>query len=111
MALGYKQSQRVEEAWRTLKSGLKLRPVYHWAPHRIHAHVSIAVLALLLERMAERACGDTWRNIRNCLKGIQLVQLLKERTAVWQVTEPSEKARKILKNLELKDPGPILRID
>ena len=32
MALGYKQLQRVEEAWRTLKSGLKLRPVYHWAP-------------------------------------------------------------------------------
>ena len=76
MALGYKQLQRVEEAWRTLKSGLRLRPVYHWAPHRIHAHVSIAVLALMLERMAERACGDTWRNIRNRLKRIQLAQLL-----------------------------------
>ena len=32
-ALGYKQLQRVEEAWRTLKSGLRLRPVYHWAVH------------------------------------------------------------------------------
>lgn len=39
MALGYKQLQRAEKAWRQLKSGLKLRPVYHWAPHRIHAHV------------------------------------------------------------------------
>lgn len=28
MALGYKQLQRVEEAWRTLKSGIRLRPVY-----------------------------------------------------------------------------------
>ncbi|MFB6358317.1 MAG: hypothetical protein ABEJ96_04740 [Thiohalorhabdaceae bacterium] len=37
MALGYKQQQRVEEAWRTMKDGLKLRPVHHWAPHRIHA--------------------------------------------------------------------------
>ncbi|MGH8067996.1 MAG: hypothetical protein ACRERE_22765 [Candidatus Entotheonellia bacterium] len=27
-ALGYKQLQRVEEAWRTLKSGLRLRPVF-----------------------------------------------------------------------------------
>ena len=53
MALGYKQLQRVEEAWRTLKSGLKLRPVYHRAPHRIHAHVALTVFALLLERMAE----------------------------------------------------------
>ncbi len=31
-ALGYKQLQRVEEAWRTLQSGLRLRPVYHYAP-------------------------------------------------------------------------------
>lgn len=28
----------------------------HWLPHRVEAHVSIAVLALLLERTAERAC-------------------------------------------------------
>ena len=41
MALGYKQLQRVEEAWRTLKSGIRLRPVYHWTPHRICAHVTV----------------------------------------------------------------------
>jgi hypothetical protein len=27
VALGYKQLHRVEEAWRSLKSGLRLRPV------------------------------------------------------------------------------------
>ena len=64
LALGYKQLQRVKEAWRTLKSGLPLRPVFHWAAHRIHAHVFLTVLALLLERMAEAACADPWRNIR-----------------------------------------------
>jgi hypothetical protein len=46
LALGYKQRQRVEEAWRPLKSGLRLRPVSHWAVHRIHAHVALSVLAL-----------------------------------------------------------------
>jgi len=46
LALGYKQLQRVEEAWRTLKSGLRVRPVYHWAVHRIHAHVALSVVAL-----------------------------------------------------------------
>jgi transposase len=63
LALGYKQRQRVEEAWRSLKSGLRVRPVYHWAVHRMHAHVALSVLALLLERVIEQACGDTWRNI------------------------------------------------
>src|SRR5215831_6945537 len=76
LALGYKQLQRVEDAWRTLKSGLRLRPVFHWAPHRIHAHVALTVFALLLECVAERACGDTWRNIRDDLKQIKLAQLL-----------------------------------
>jgi len=108
MALGYKQLQRVEEAWRTLKSGLKLRPVYHWAPHRIHAHVVLTVHALLLERMAEQACADTWRNIRNDLRQIKLAQLLSPNGMVWQVTEPGPDAAKRLKSLQIKKPPPIL---
>ena len=64
MALGYKQLQRVEQAWRQLKTGLRLRPVYHRAVRRIHAHIALTVIALLLERMAEHACADTWRNMR-----------------------------------------------
>ena len=55
MALGYKQLQRVEQAWRQLKSGLRLRPVYHRAVHRIHAHIALTVIALLLERMPQAA--------------------------------------------------------
>ena len=111
MALGYKQLQRVEEAWRTLKSGLRVRPVYHWTPHRICAHVSLSVLALLLERVAEQACGDTWRNIRDDLKQIKLAQLLSPNGTVWQVTEPSPQAANRLKSLKINKPPPILRVD
>src|SRR5262245_39361140 len=97
LALGYKQLQRVEEAWRTLKSGLRVRPVYHWAVHRIHAHVALSVLALLLERVIEQACGDTWRNIRAALERIKLAQLLSPHGEVWQVTEPAPEAVNHLK--------------
>lgn len=110
MALGYKQLQRVEEAWRTLKSGLRLRPVFHWAPHRIHAHVFLTVLALLLERMAEHACADTWRNIRDDLKRIKLAQLLSPNGTLWQVTEPPPAALKRLKSLHIKNPPPLLQL-
>jgi hypothetical protein len=110
MALGYKQLQRVEEAWRQLKSGLKLRPVYHWAPHRIHAHVAITVLALLLERLAERACSDTWRNIRDDLKRIKLAQLSSPNGTVWQVTDPAPETAKRLKSLRISPPPPILKL-
>ena len=110
MALGYKQLQRVEQAWRDMKSGLHLRPVFHWAPHRIHAHVAITVLALLLERTAEHACADTWRNISDRLRRIQLAQLLSPNGAVWQVTDPTEDAAKCLKSLQIKPPAPVLSL-
>jgi hypothetical protein len=110
LALGYKQLQRVEEAWRTLKSGLRVRPVSHWAVHRIHAHVALSVLALLLERVIEQACGDTWRNIRADLEQIKLAQLLSPHGTVWQVTEPSPEASNHLKYLDLKNPPAILHL-
>lgn len=110
LALGYKQLQRVEIAWRSLKSGLKLRPVFHWAPHRIHAHVALTVLSLLLERVAEKACDDTWRNIKDDLRRIKLAQLLSPNGTVWQVTEPAPDALKRLKSLQIPKPPPILHL-
>jgi len=104
MALGYKQLQRTEQAWRRLKSGLRLRPVYHWRPHRIHAHVALTVLALLLERVAEHACADTWRNIRDDLRQIKLAQLSSPNGTVWQVTEPAPAASNRLKSLQIHNP-------
>jgi len=110
LALGYKQLQRVEEAWRTLKSGLRLRPVYHWAVHRIHAHVGLSIMALLLERVIEQACQDTWRTIRADLDRIKLGQLWSPHGEVWQVTEPGPEGTKHLKNLDLKHPPAILHL-
>jgi len=110
LALGYKQQQRVEEAWRTMKSGLRMRPVFHWAPHRIHAHIAITVLSLLLERAIEHACQDTWRNVRDDLKQIQLAQLSSPNGTVWQVTDPGQDADKRLKALKLKPPKPLLSL-
>jgi hypothetical protein len=84
--------------------------VFHWAAHRIHAHVALTVLSLLLERTAEHACGDTWRNLRDDLKRIQLAQLLSPHGTVWQVTEPTAEASKRLKLLRIKPPAPVLKL-
>jgi hypothetical protein len=39
---------RVEQCWHTVKGGLRTRPIFHGTPHRICAHVSLCVLALLV---------------------------------------------------------------
>ena len=46
----------------------------------------------LVERTAEHACADTWRNIRDDLKRIQLAQLIGSNATLWQVTEPCPSA-------------------
>ena len=84
--------------------------MYHWAVHRIHAHIALSVLALLLERMAEHACADTWRNIRDDLEQVKLAQLSGPNGTLWQVTEPRPSALKRLKSLQINNPPPILNL-
>ena len=108
LALGYKQLMRVEQSWRQLKSGLRMRPVFHWVAHRIHSHVFLSILGLLLERVAERECGDTWRNIRDDLKQIKLAELTGPNGTLWQVTEPRPEARNRLRSMKIDNPPTII---
>ena len=62
------------------------------------------MLSLLLERVIEHACQDTWRNVRDDLKRIQLAQLSSPNGTVWQVTEPTAEAANRLKALKIKPP-------
>ena len=69
------------------------------------------MVALLLERLAERACQDTWRNIRDDLRQIKLAQFLTPQGELWQVTEPLPAAANRLKHLGVPAPPPILKIE
>ena len=59
VVLGYKQLYEVEDAFRTLKTTLDMRPVYHWLEDRIRAHIVLCWLALLLVRIASVRTGQT----------------------------------------------------
>ena len=106
MALGYKQLMRVEQCWRSMKSGLRMRPVYHWKPHRIRAHLTLCVLALLLERVAEIRAGDTWRNIVARLDTIKVVEYERGEARVQQTTEVRADVRSLLEALRASRAGP-----
>ncbi len=110
VALGYKQLMQVERAWRLLKSGMRIRPIFHWMPHRIAAHVSLTMIALLLERVAENACGASWRAIQDDLRQVKLAQLMTPSGEVWQVSEPRPEAANRLKQLQIPPPPPLWRV-
>ena len=104
LALGYKQLMRVEECWRTMKSGLRMRPVYHWAPHRIEAHIKLCVLGLLLERVAEIRAKDTWRNLVAKLDTVKVVEYTRGAVRVRQTTELRAEVSGLLKTLGVVPP-------
>jgi hypothetical protein len=104
LALGYKQLMRVEECWRTMKSGLRTRPAFHWRAHRICAHISLCVLALLLERVAEIRVGDTWRNIVARIDSVKVVEYERAGARIQQTTELRGEVPALLRRLKVEPP-------
>lgn len=46
----YKRLQHIEAAWRQMKTvQLEIRPVWHWKPDRVRAHVFLCMLAYLVQ--------------------------------------------------------------
>jgi hypothetical protein len=109
IALGYKQLLEVERAFRTLKSTLNLRPVYHSRDDRIRSHVLLCWLALLLVRIAELETGRTWRTIRRLMQQQNLVDLSSRNGRILQHTELTNDQRNILKKLKITPPKRILQ--
>jgi transposase len=76
----YMQLVRVEEAFRTLKGDLALRPIYHQTAGRIEAHIFLAFLAYCLhvtlaQRLTAQAAGLTPRAVLEQFKAIQLLDV------------------------------------
>lgn len=104
VALGYKQLAEVERAWRTLKTDLDLRPMYHRATNRIKAHVLLCWLALLLVRVIETSCEKTWPKIRQEMDRMHRGVFECPSGRFVQRTQPSAKQLEYFKALGVAPP-------
>ena len=76
----YLQLTQVEEAFRTLKNDLAIRPIFHQAEQRIEAHVFIAFLAYCLyvtlgRQLKSLAPGLTARSALEKFTAVQMVDV------------------------------------
>ena len=110
IAVGYKQLLEVERGWPDMKQVIDLRPVYHRREDRIRAHVLLCWLALLLARIAENACGDTWPNLRRELDRIHVGTFTGPAGTLRQRTEITKPQLSILKTLEIDAPPRIYQL-
>ena len=104
LAQGYKQLLEVERSFRTMKTTLDIRPVYHTKDERIRSHVLLCWLSLLLIRVIERETALSWNKVRTEMERLHLVEFLAENRRVFQYTELSKDQRSILKKLNIKPP-------
>jgi transposase len=111
VALGYTSMMLIEGCFRRMKTtGLQTRPIYHWRPHRIIAHVKLCVLALLLERAAEIRCQQTWRTIRHTLDQFKVVRYRMHGKTIVQSTQVTAPIAEILRSLGVPLPQRILEV-
>ena len=111
IALGYKGMWIIESCFRKMKTtGLEVRPMFHWMPQRITAHVKLCVLALMIQRAAELRTEMTWTNIRTALDTLKAVSYRTEKQAIVQTTNPTKSAAAILKKLDITKPKTIISV-
>jgi len=103
----YRSKDRVEKDFHIIKSIVKLRPIRHYRDEKVRAHVTICVLALLLERTLERTLRlhDDSRSaaeILNILKTNHLnVMELPESKSIYKLTRPGTDQMSIITTLGL----------
>jgi transposase len=111
-ACGYKSLMVIERCFRSLKrTQIKMTPMYHWLSRRIETHVKICVLALMIERLAERACGRSWHQIHHTLDSLQVTKLFNLNQRVHLRNEISKGTHNILKKLDIKPPKQVLHLE
>jgi transposase len=107
----YKDLNEVERGFRSLKDPLGMRPIWHHVARRVQAHIFVAALAFLIERMLERALKTAGvslsaRSALEALKTIRYVRFRVDGELRGGVTPGSTRARQVLKALHLTDHRP-----
>ena len=107
----YKQLTEVERGFRSLKDPLSLRPIHHRTEPRVRAHIFVAALAFLLDRLLERhlkaaqtqlSTTDAW----SALETIRHVTFRVQGEYRTGITPGSPRARQVLKALGITDLRP-----
>jgi hypothetical protein len=111
----YMQLVQVEEAFKTLKSDLALRPIHHQREARVEAHILIAFLGYCLTvtlrlKLRAAAPGLTPRAVLAALAAIQMVDVVIPTTdgrelVLPRYTEPAAEQVLILQALNLTLPA------
>ena len=73
--------------------------------------MKICVLALLIERIADLACGRFWHHIQRALNTLQITEFFDLKYRVLMRNELTNYALNILKLLNIKAPPQVMHLE
>ena len=108
----YKELMELERGFRSMKDVLALRPIYHRVEPRVRAHIFVAALALLVQRLLERRLSQAKVKLSaeealQALETVRVVQFQLDGQPPRQgVSTGSPRARQVLKALDIRQLRP-----
>ena len=108
----YRAKDAIEKDFYTIKSVIKLRPIYHYTDTKVRAHITLCMLALLLERTLECNLKQTSQKstAAACLEELSTCHLNQLEAhpnlgTMYTVTRLTNKQQAFLKALDLEHLG------
>jgi len=114
VALKYKDLWRVEAIFRTMKSLLETRPIYHQLDETIRGHAFCSFLALVLRKALEdrlQHVGETleWADILRSLDGLEEIAVTQNAKRFLLRTDASGPCRKVFQAVGVALPPTVRR--
>ena len=104
----YRAKDAVEKDFQTIKTDIKLRPVFHYTDPKVRAHVTLCMLALLLERTLEDRVRHAGKPMTApaCFEELATGHLNvlatdPDSTPAYIITEPTSAHRLLLERLRM----------
>lgn len=110
VAQAYKSLWQIERAFRELKSGLDLRPVYHFTDTRVRGHIMVCFLALVLEtalcrKLKEAGSSFSYSELVDDLKELRAAEVQMGDQRFLARTEMMGQAYEAFKALGIRPPN------
>ena len=79
----YKDLYKIEQSFRTFKSYLETRPMFHWTDKRIEGHLVLCYIAFCLLNYLQQKSNYSEQTIRTALNKMDLSKIAREKEISW----------------------------
>lgn len=98
----YSYLYQIEHSFRTFKSFLETRPMYHWTDERIKGHLVMCYISFVVLRYLQQKTLMTELQIRKSLSKMQLSKIQSNQEVFWMRSANNEDIQLINLKLQLK---------